>query len=51
VFGVDPITRRSMALKHQVAHWSEFERGSHFPAMALPDRLGDDLRAFFRPLR
>jgi hypothetical protein len=34
-----------------IAHWSEFERGGHFPAMEAPDLLAVDLRAFFRRLR
>jgi hypothetical protein len=33
------------------AHWSEFERGLHFPAMEAPAELAGDLRAFFGPLR
>jgi pimeloyl-ACP methyl ester carboxylesterase len=32
-------------------HWSQFERGGHFPAMDAPDLLIDDLRAFFRRFR
>jgi pimeloyl-ACP methyl ester carboxylesterase len=32
-------------------HWSEFDRGGHFPAMEAPDLLVGDLRAFFRGLR
>ena len=32
------------------AHWSEYERGGHFPAMELPDELVADLRTFFGPL-
>ena len=32
-------------------HWSEFDRGGHFPAMEVPDLLVGDLRGFFRPLR
>ena len=33
------------------AHWTEFERGLHFPAMEAPADLAADLRAFFGPLR
>ena len=36
---------------HNVVHWSEFERGGHFPAMEVPDLLVGDVRAFFRGLR
>jgi pimeloyl-ACP methyl ester carboxylesterase len=32
-------------------HWSEFDRGGHFPAMEAPDLLVGDVRAFLRPLR
>jgi hypothetical protein len=33
------------------AHWTEFSRGQHFPAMEAPARLAADLKAFFGPLR
>ncbi|HEY8481123.1 MAG TPA: epoxide hydrolase [Spirillospora sp.] len=36
---------------YDVAHWTEFDRGGHFPAMEIPDLLADDIRAFFRRLR
>jgi hypothetical protein len=36
---------------HEIAHWSEFERGGHFPAMEEPDLLVGDIRTFFRNLR
>lgn len=32
-------------------HWSEFNRGGHFPAMEAPDLLVEDVREFFRSLR
>jgi epoxide hydrolase len=32
-------------------HWSDFDRGGHFPAMEAPDLLVGDVRAFFRRLR
>jgi pimeloyl-ACP methyl ester carboxylesterase len=51
VFGADPIARRLMDPEHSIAHWSEFERGGHFPAMETPDLLAADIRAFFRNLR
>jgi pimeloyl-ACP methyl ester carboxylesterase len=50
VFGADPIARRLMDPQHRIAHWSEFERGGHFPAMETPDLLAADIRAFFRTL-
>lgn len=51
VFGVDPITRKLMDPEGKIGHWSEFDRGGHFPAMEVPDLLAGDLRAFFRRLR
>ena len=48
VFGADPLARRLLDPEHKIAHWSEFERGGHFPAMEVPDQLVADLRAFFR---
>ena len=50
----DDITRAIRPLAEaafQVTRWSEFERGGHFPAWEVPDLLGPDIRAFFRPLR
>ena len=35
----------------QETHWSEFDRGGHFPAVDAPDLLIGDVREFFRPLR
>jgi hypothetical protein len=37
--------------EREVGHWSEFDRGGHFPAMEVPDLLVGDVRAFFRGLR
>jgi pimeloyl-ACP methyl ester carboxylesterase len=51
VFGADPIVRTLLDPEGAIAHWSEFERGGHFPAMEAPDELVGDLRAFFGPLR
>ena len=51
VFPMD-ITIRSIAeAEHNIAHWSEFDRGGHFAAMEEPDLLVGDIREFFRPLR
>jgi epoxide hydrolase len=33
------------------AHWTEFPRGKHFPAMEAAAELAADLRAFFGPLQ
>ncbi|HJZ49782.1 MAG TPA: epoxide hydrolase [Roseiflexaceae bacterium] len=51
VFGADPIARRLLDPEHKIEHWSEFERGGHFPAMEVPDLLTGDIRAFFGKLR
>ena len=51
VFGADSIARRLMDPEHKIAHWSEFERGGHVPAMEAPDLLTGDIRAFFRGFR
>src|SRR5580658_99370 len=51
VFPMD-ITIRSIAeAEHNIAHWSEFDRGGYFAAMEVPDLLVGDIREFFRPLR
>ncbi|MER7458846.1 epoxide hydrolase family protein [Micromonospora sp. NPDC126480] len=34
-----------------IVHWSEFDRGGHFPAMERPHLFVDDVRAFARKLR
>lgn len=51
VFPGDPAVRAIAEREHNVVHWSEFERGGHFPAMEVPELLVEDVRAFFRPLR
>ncbi|GAB2844406.1 hypothetical protein GCM10022221_49670 [Actinocorallia aurea] len=51
VFPGDSGVRRIAEREHNVVHWSEFDRGGHFPAMEAPDLLITDLRTFFRPLR
>ena len=50
VFGADETVRKLMPAPAD-AHWTEFERGMHFPAMEAPAELAADLRAFFGPLR
>jgi pimeloyl-ACP methyl ester carboxylesterase len=50
VFGLDSVTRRLMDPEGKIEHWSEFDRGGHFPAMEQPDLLVGDIRAFFREL-
>jgi epoxide hydrolase len=51
LFGGDDLVRRVMDPEHKIGHWSEFDRGGHFPAMEVPDLLVGDVRAFFRRLR
>lgn len=43
--------RRLAERNHNIARWTEFDRGGHFPAMEVPDLLIGDLRAFFRDFR
>jgi epoxide hydrolase len=50
VFGADETVRRLLPAPAG-AHWTEFERGRHFPAMEAPTQLAADLRTFFGPLR
>jgi epoxide hydrolase len=49
VFGADETVRRLVPAPDG-AHWSEYPRGKHFPAMEAPEQLAGDLRAFFGPL-
>jgi hypothetical protein len=51
VFAAEDVVRRAMDPEHKVEHWSEFQRGGHFPAMEAPDLLVGDLRKFFRRFR
>jgi epoxide hydrolase len=51
LFGGDDLLRRVMDPGHEIEHWSEFERGGHFPALEVPDLLVADVRAFFRRYR
>jgi epoxide hydrolase len=49
VFGADE-TVRKLVPAPAGAHWSEFPRGRHFPAMEAPAQLAADLQAFYGPL-
>jgi pimeloyl-ACP methyl ester carboxylesterase len=51
VFGAVSGARTLQDPNRELAHWSEFASGGHFPAMEEPGLLVDDLRAFFRTLR
>jgi epoxide hydrolase len=51
LFAAQPFVRAMMDPDHEIEHWSEFDRGGHFPAMETPDLLFGDVRRFFRTLR
>jgi epoxide hydrolase len=50
VFGADETVRRLVPAPAD-AHWSEFQRGRHFPAMEAPAQLAADLQSFFGSLQ
>jgi epoxide hydrolase len=50
VFGADETVRKLVPAPGG-AHWTEFPRGGHFPAMEAPAQLAADLQAFFGPLQ
>ncbi|MBP2327601.1 pimeloyl-ACP methyl ester carboxylesterase [Kibdelosporangium banguiense] len=37
--------------QHPIAHWTEFDRGGHFPALEVPDLLVPDVQEFFAKRR
>jgi microsomal epoxide hydrolase len=43
--------RRWCEARVNLARWTEFDKGGHFPAMERPLELTHDIREFFRPLR
>lgn len=53
VFPRDPLLalRRLAERTYDIVHWSEFDRGGHFPAMEVPDLLISDLQRFFSRFR
>lgn len=51
VFNASDLVRPLFDPQHQIAHWTEFAEGGHFPAMEEPALLAGDLQKFFRPLR
>jgi hypothetical protein len=51
VFAADNMLRYILNPDGHIPHWTEFDRGGHFPAMEVPDLLVDDIRTFFRPYR
>lgn len=51
VFATDTSIRSLLDPDKQVARWTEFDRGGHFPALETPDLLTGDVREFFRTVR
>jgi pimeloyl-ACP methyl ester carboxylesterase len=51
VFAADTTIRSLLDPTDTMAHWSESDRGGHFPGMEVPDLLTEDLRTFFRTVR
>lgn len=51
VFSAKSTARALQDPEKQLSHWSEFEKGGHFPAMEVPELLIGDLRKFFHTLR
>lgn len=51
VFAADNTIRSIFDPGNHIAHWSQFDRGGHFPAMEVPDLLVGDIQAFFRKHR
>ena len=49
--GAEPWVRTLLDPERQIAHWTEFEVGGHFPAMEQPELLAGDLRAFLGRFR
>jgi pimeloyl-ACP methyl ester carboxylesterase len=47
---VRPVRRFAENIIPNLTHWSEFDRGGHFPALEQPDLLVGDIRAFARTL-
>lgn len=47
---VRPVRRFAEQIMPTLSHWTEFDRGGHFPALEQPDLLVGDLRAFVRTL-
>lgn len=50
VFAADTTIRSLVDPTGEIHHWSEFDRGGHFPAMEVPELLAGDIREFFAGL-
>lgn len=46
-FGADNGIRSLLDLGHEVEHWTEYDRGGHFPASEVPDLYVADVREYF----
>jgi epoxide hydrolase len=51
VFPGDSAIRRIAERANTIVHWSEFDRGGHYPALQAPDLFVQDIREFFRRFR
>jgi pimeloyl-ACP methyl ester carboxylesterase len=51
VFPGDSAIRLFADRANTIVHWSEFDRGGHYPALQAPDLYVQDVRDFFRALR
>ncbi|MEU4219493.1 epoxide hydrolase family protein [Actinoplanes sp. NPDC026623] len=47
---VRPVRRFAEGILPTLSHWTEFDRGGHFPALEQPELLVDDIRTFARSL-
>jgi epoxide hydrolase len=47
---VRPVRRFAEQIMPTLTHWTEFDRGGHFPALEQPKLLVDDIRTFARSL-
>jgi pimeloyl-ACP methyl ester carboxylesterase len=50
-FNADPLLRRVLNGDGHIAHWTEFDRGGHFPWYEAPDLVLGDLRTYLRSFR
>jgi hypothetical protein len=50
VFNAQSCARVLMDPERKVAHWSEFKKGQHFPAMEVPQLFAGDIQKFFGSL-
>ena len=50
-FGDEPLIRKILDPRHELAYWNQHAEGGHFPAMEVPDLVVRELRTFFGGLR